>query len=86
MSKNRRLTEVSPGPSSTAYAINRQSTPQREANRSMQSMMCLATALCSQSSVTEGARFVGRSETISADEIDAVEAEEQAQTEAAGAA
>jgi hypothetical protein len=86
--KQRRLASVGQVPLLLLYAIDRNSTP-REGSKERVKMDAvedvLGFGIVFPGSVTEGAQFVSvELETVSADEIDKMEAEEQAQAEAAG--
>lgn len=86
--KQRRLTSVGQVPLLLLYAIDRDSRP-KEGSKERVPMDAvedvLGFGIVFPGSVTEGAQFVSvELETVSADEIDKIEAEEKAQAEAAG--
>jgi hypothetical protein len=86
--KQRRLATVGQVPLLLLYAIDRDSRPKEESKErvpmdAVQDVMGFGIVF--PGSITEGAQFVSvELETVSADEIDKIEAEEKAQAEAAG--
>lgn len=86
--KQRRLATVGQVPLLLLYAIDRDSRPKEESKErvlmdAVQDVMGFGIVF--PGSATEGAQFVSvELETVSADEIDKIEAEEKAQAEAAG--
>ncbi len=86
--KDRRLASIGQVPLLLLYAINRNSEPKRksEVREPLDAVHdVLGFGIVFPGSITEGASFVSVDlQTISADEIEEIDAEEQAQAEAAG--
>lgn len=86
--KDRRLTAIGQVPLLLLYAIDRNSEPKRESKvrEPLDAVHdVLGFGIVFPGSITEGASFVSVDlQTISADEIEEIDAEEQAQAEAAG--
>lgn len=86
--KDRRLEEVGQVPLLLLYAIDRNSEPKRQSKvrEPLDAVHdVLGFGIVFPGSITEGANFVSVDlQTISADEIEEIDAEEQAQVEAAG--